>query len=87
MRTWVRARAPNPPNPPRTLQGDQYVFDEEKLKASTELVSRVLKEQGPFDGLVGFSQVKAGACRPRTHNLSTKRYMSVSRMHRQCLYY
>ncbi|KAG1671066.1 hypothetical protein FOA52_000737 [Chlamydomonas sp. UWO 241] len=36
--------------------GDQYVFDEDKLRISTELVARVLKEQGPFDGLVGFSQ-------------------------------
>lgn len=38
-------------------------FDEEKLLRSTQYVEAVLKEQGPFDGIVGFSQVRwpAGA--------------------------
>ena len=36
--------------------GDKVVFDEDKLDASTRLVIETLRERGPFDGIIGFSQ-------------------------------
>ncbi|GAX72970.1 hypothetical protein CEUSTIGMA_g424.t1 [Chlamydomonas eustigma] len=39
--------------------GDKLQFDEDKLAASTHYISKALKEKGPFDGIVAFSQ---GAC-------------------------
>jgi hypothetical protein len=37
-------------------QGDKVVFDEEKLEASSAQVLKALREDGPFDGIIGFSQ-------------------------------
>ncbi|GLC77094.1 hypothetical protein PLESTF_001883600, partial [Pleodorina starrii] len=36
--------------------GDRVEFDEEKMQASERYLTALLAEQGPFDGLVGFSQ-------------------------------
>lgn len=37
-------------------QGDKVVFDEEKLETSSQRVFQVLRDEGPFDGIIGFSQ-------------------------------
>ena len=41
----------------RGLRGDKYEFSEEKLAESVEYVGKALRELGPFDGIIGFSQV------------------------------
>ena len=62
-------------------------FDEEKLLRSTQYVEAVLKEQGPFDGIVGFSQVRWPACTlvaVQEQDGATPRCTSYATWHRSC---
>lgn len=34
-------------------QGDKQEYDRGKLEASLELITRTIRDQGPFDGIVG----------------------------------
>ncbi len=56
------------------MQGDRVEFDEEKLKTSTEFVESVLREQGPFDGIIGFSQVRLAYLKVRKLGLSEESF-------------
>jgi hypothetical protein len=50
---------PQPCNPSPQDELKDFVLTYHGLEESEAFVERVIREQGPFDGLVGFSQVGA----------------------------
>ena len=40
--------------------GDKLEFDEDKLATAVEHVAKTIRQQGPFDGIIGFSQESVG---------------------------
>lgn len=73
-------------------QGDKLEFDDVKMARSMDLISRVLREQGPFDGLVSPRVLQCGPvvsawpCCQQHPGLGLVDLSSRAETHRPCLH-